>query len=435
MLSLSAFNALLKTLEEPPKHVVFIFATTEAQKIPLTVLGRCQRFEFRRLTQAEIVERLEHILGVEKVRIEEAGLRLIASHSDGSLRDALSLLDQVLSYANRNEAAGALTEKEVVGALGVSETSAVSDFLKFVLRKDLKGVLSLIGDNYLAGVDLKHFSERCLEELRLLYLAVLARESGDVLTAESLDMSATRLAALQELAKDASLVQLERMAQILSKAISQIAWSSLPRFVLEMAAVRMSKLDELAEVEAKLLAGAPIEVAAPPVQAAAPVARAVPIAPVSPRHEGASPATPLPSPQPSPMPPHTAQPQGGGVWENFVDAVKKRKPLLFAILRHAHYKLDADKNGVRGVTVEFPDRNADLALDRRRDIEEQVKIHFGPQTEFTFSSSNGTIVNSIATTRQAEAAVLKKEALTDPKVIQLKGIGAEIVDIPVDLED
>ncbi len=112
MLSLSAFNALLKTLEEPPSHVIFIFATTEVQKIPLTILSRCQRFEFRRLTQSQIVERLKYILAAEGVTVSDGGLMTIASHADGSLRDALSLLDQVLSYCGGDEAKGQIIDEK-----------------------------------------------------------------------------------------------------------------------------------------------------------------------------------------------------------------------------------------------------------------------------------------------------------------------------------
>ncbi|MFM8312946.1 MAG: DNA polymerase III subunit gamma/tau, partial [Deltaproteobacteria bacterium] len=190
MLSLSAFNALLKTLEEPPAHVIFLLATTEVQKIPLTVLGRCQRFEFRRLTSQQIIERIQHILKTEEIAISEEGLQLIASHSDGSLRDALSLLDQVLSYFGANSEKSAqeklvFDDKQVVEALGISQTNIVSDYWKSIIHKDTKKLLSLISEAYLSGVDLKHFAERCLEELRLLYLIQAAKESKEALTPES----------------------------------------------------------------------------------------------------------------------------------------------------------------------------------------------------------------------------------------------------------
>ncbi len=456
MLSLSAFNALLKTLEEPPAHVIFLLATTEVQKIPLTVLGRCQRFEFRRLTSQQIVERIQHILKTEEIAITEEGLRLIASHSDGSLRDALSLLDQVLSYFGANQQKNSqgtvsFDDKQVVEALGISQTNVVSDYWKWIVHKDIPKLLALISEAYLSGVDLKHFAERCLEELRLLYLIQAAKESKENLSPESLDISAGRFKELSELAQACSLIQLERMAQILSKTISQISWSSLPRFVLEVASVRMTKLDELDQFEqsSPSSSGGKVKIMmteegsanedevipekkglklatkleAVPKKMVEPPALKVDIDESMPTNAGRF-------EEPSEGTPETH-------WRAFVEFVMKKRPLLGALLNHASFKLETIANG-KGVALGFDEGSfyEKQAMDSKnvQDITQCIKTFFGPQSTLNFSNSEVNAKQSLEKGRQQEEATLRKDALDHPVVSQAKEIfGAEIVDIRVEI--
>lgn len=433
MLSLSAFNALLKTLEEPPAHIIFIFATTEVQKIPLTILSRCQRFEFRRLSTAQIVERLEHILGEEKVSIAEGGLRLIATHADGSLRDAQSLLDQVLSfYGEEREKGQAIDEKKVVEALGVSDSSQVTRFLELVLKQELKPLVALIGEVYLAGVDLKHFTERALEELRILYLLAVAREAKETLTANELDISQSQMDTLSALAKDTGLLQLERMAQILSKTVQQLNWSSLPRLVLEMAAIRMGKLGALDRVEG-MLSGAGPALPSSPRPSATP--RPAPSPQTRPAVTQPRPAATQPwietAPPPAPRPVATAsrEPQPDQ-WKSFVDAVMKRRPLLGALLCHGSFHMTG-----KIVALTFPEGFYDRqAQESKGDIDEALKNFFGRETQLSLSSGSAGTIKSIEAGKQAEAAELKKQALEHPTVMKMKEImGAEVVDVNVEL--
>jgi len=430
MLSLSAFNALLKTLEEPPAHVIFIFATTEVQKIPLTIVSRCQRFEFRRLTGTQIVERLNQILRAENLQLSEEGLRAMASHSDGSLRDALSLLDQVLSYyGEKGTAAQALTEKQVVEALGVNDSSAVRLLLSMIVRKDIAGVIGVIGDIYLSGVDLKHFSERCLEELRLLYLIALGRESGGALNAESLDISAGHFAELSELANLAPLIQFERMAQILSKSITQLGWSTLPRFVLEMAAIRMSKLGALAELES----GNFVPVAAPTPPSVSPQPPQI-----EPKVAVAEPAPPSPAAAPTSEAAPVTRTEVGTTqsWKSFVEGLMKKRPLLGALLSHADFKVDGE-DGARVIHLAFPggsfyQRQA-TGQKTQQEIEEQVKLYFGESATLSFAANLTNGSRSLEQTRQIEEDTAKKNALEHPMVRKMQEIlGAEVVDINVD---
>ena len=439
MLSLSAFNALLKTLEEPPAHVIFLLATTEVQKIPLTVLGRCQRFEFRRLTSQQIIERIQQILKTEGISISEEGLRLIASHSDGSLRDALSLLDQVLSYFGGNQEKSdkdklIFDDKQVVEALGISQTNVVSDYWKFIVHKDIKKLLALISEAYLSGIDLKHFAERCLEELRLLYLIQAAKDSKEFLNADNLDISSNHFKELSALSEACSLIQLERMAQILSKTISQISWSSLPRFVLEVASVRMTKLEELDRFEQTPTSGGSKRIPMTDDGSAVEVEQIIPE-----KRE----AKPPPKLEVINNPVIEPEFEGRGEetpeehWRAFVEFVMKKRPLLGALLNHASFALENTNHG-KVVTLGFEQGSfyEKQATDPKniQDVTAFVKTFFGPQSVVKFSNSEANAKQSLEKGRQIEEAALRKNALEHPAVSQAKEIfGAELVDVRVEI--
>jgi DNA polymerase-3 subunit gamma/tau len=441
MLSLSAFNALLKTLEEPPAHVIFVFATTEVQKIPLTILSRCQRFEFRRLTSSQIVSRLQHILGSEKLALSEEALRAMAAHSDGSLRDALSLLDQVLSYfGDRARQEGApLDEKSVVEALGISDSHTTRQLFAAILGQDTAGIIKLIGETYLSGVDLKHFAERCLEELRMLYLVALAHASRETLSADSLDISAGHFTELTELVKGAPVIQLERMAQILGKTIQQLGWSSNPRFVFEMAAVRMSKLGELNRIEDAVSgrhsgpSSDANEPSAPQPVAPTPRLLTQEPPPISDEDEMMMATSAFERTTPV-LAPKVDGPQAA--WKAFVDSVIKKRPLLGALLSHANFNMDADEKG-KLVHLAFPagsfyERQAGETRNRA-EIEDLVKSYFGDTTRVDLSNNLQQTSISLEESKRLEIEAAKKVALEHPAVLKVQEVlGAEVVDINVE---
>ncbi len=428
MLSLSAFNALLKTLEEPPAHVVFVLATTESQKIPVTILSRCQRFEFRRLSQTQIVDRLKQILQAEGVRITEEGLRTLASHADGSLRDALSLLDQVLSHEQTKEE---LTEARLVAALGISPTTSITDFWAAIVDKDIPRILALLKNCHAAGIDLKHFSERCLEELRLLYLLALSKETGAPVTQDELDIAGSHFQQLEQIAAKTNRVALERMAQLLNHTTGQLEWANHPRFILEMAAVRMAQLEPLARLEGTLSGKTPTGPVSKPVTASPKPAAARPAVPLT-----APPATasaPPRRPEPPPAPPHSVSSSGPN-WQGFIDAVMKRRPLLGALLCHGEFQ---SRPGGK-VLLTFPQGSfyERQARDKknRADIEEQLKAFFGQEVSLALDSREAQNVQSMEKSRQDETARIKKDALEHPSVVQMQeALGAEVVDVNVEL--
>jgi len=245
MLTEPAFNALLKTLEEPPSRVVFILATTEAHKIPLTILSRCQRFEFRRIGTAEIVQRLQGMAKEEGVEIDAESLQLIARSAEGSLRDAQSLLDQVVSYSGSRVKA-----EDVATILGVVDRQKVEEGAGHVLDGDGGALLQMVEDLCLAGHDLRLFCVGLLELIRDLMVmqVVTSPESllgGGANFSDSLKEKAARL----------SFPELDRLLQTLIQAEVEMRRSPYPRFILEMALLRMvegRKLQSVEEIWARL---------------------------------------------------------------------------------------------------------------------------------------------------------------------------------------
>jgi DNA polymerase-3 subunit gamma/tau len=453
MLSLSAFNALLKTLEEPPPHVIFLFATTEAEKIPLTILSRCQRFDFRRLTQRQITDRLKKVLDAEKISIHDAGLSLIANQADGSLRDALSLLDQVLAYfdtSSPNEYA----ESHVVQALGIHSTSQIRAFLSSILYKNTAAILGFIEDAFSSGIDLKNLADQCLAELRLLYLFLLSKEAPS-LCAETLEIAPQHFEELGNIAARTNLLMVERMAQIFSKVSSQVGWCAQPRFAFEMAVIRMTKLDALQEIERTALEKISVTnknqnlsvtpVFSPKNTGSIPVTTGNPVLPDIDHTEHDTVSSQIPDP-PELQAPTQNRPQSHtgaqppvdpkNAWQGFVEFVIKKRPLLGALLSHASFEITVENNS-RVVSLSFPNDSfyEKQASDtrNRKEIEDNLKSHFGPGTHFILSHEGKRRHDSIEHVRTEEERRLKHEAVNHPMVLTVKEkLAAEVIEVNVE---
>jgi DNA polymerase-3 subunit gamma/tau len=223
MLSVSAFNALLKTLEEPPPHVKFIFATTEPHKIPATILSRCQRYDFRRIPTSAIVERVRFILAAEGIPADEGALAIIGREAEGSMRDALSVLDQVLAAGSDG-----VTQDAVAELLGVVSRQVYYDLTAAVLAEDPRRALEIVRDVHLQGYDTTTFARGLLEHLRNLLVAGIC--GGD---RELLDLPEDEIAELAAQAKLTSGDALHRLFKHFGEAYEEIARSSQPRILLE----------------------------------------------------------------------------------------------------------------------------------------------------------------------------------------------------------
>lgn len=255
MLSNSAFNALLKTLEEPPSHVVFIMATTELHKLPDTILSRCQQFEFRYIPTEKIFKRLREIADAEKVKISDEALREIARAGAGSLRDAQSAFDQVIAFSGSE-----VTEEDVTRSLGLVGIKTLGRCIEALADQNNSEILSLVEELDSRGYDLRHFSR----ELMTYFRHLLVCKSG-VTDANVLGVTDTEASKLRELSARFSEEDLVRFFHLLAETEKLIKDSPYPRFQLEIGlirithATRLRALDEviarLETLEANLLGG------------------------------------------------------------------------------------------------------------------------------------------------------------------------------------
>lgn len=240
MLSSNAFNALLKTLEEPPAHVVFIMATTELRKVPDTILSRCQQFEFRQIPTEKIYQRLREIAASEGVKIDDAGLREVARAGAGSLRDAQSALDQVIAFGGDQ-----ITEEDVTTALGLVSAVTLGRFAEAVASQNTPEILNLVDEVSVRGYDLRNFTRELTAYLRHLLLV----KSG--ITGDALGVTDIEVDRLKRLASSFSEEDLVRLFHLLAETEKQIKDSPHPRFQLEIGlvklthAIRLRTLDEL----------------------------------------------------------------------------------------------------------------------------------------------------------------------------------------------
>ena len=241
MLSTSAFNALLKTLEEPPAHVVFIMATTEVQKIPSTILSRCQRFDFRRIPSRQIAAQLTKICDAEGVKTEPEAIWLLARHGDGSLRDSQSLLDQVITFCD-----GTVTLEKVTDVLGLTDRSLLLDTVAALVGRDTQSVVDVIEKVFKAGYDPKVFAQDLLEEIRN---ALLVRLCTDDPT-RVVDLPDTEIDGLRKLTEPLSEEDLHFLFDMTLKGVNDLLRSQDARIVLEMLLLRMAAAPRIASLAA-----------------------------------------------------------------------------------------------------------------------------------------------------------------------------------------
>ena len=384
MLSTAAFNALLKTLEEPPPHVKFVFATTEPHKIPITILSRCQRFDFRRVSVAKLVAHLRRILEQENVILGSGALTAVARQAEGSVRDALSLLDQVLSYGGATP-----DDSQVLEALGVIDGQTVFALCDALLARDAAAMLRVVSEVDARGHDLSELAAHLAEHLR--DAAVV--KSVQTLTPEFLDRSSGEIESIKAQAELRSQTDLQQLFVHVLQVAQDVARSSMPRISLEMGLLRLFEMTPTADLSTlvarldSLLGnvpppgpGAPAPVtsgtaATPPAgsvpnpppstsrsHATAPApgrnsartgdtaALAAPRAPAAPPAMAAAAtsalhATVAPAPAAMVAPPpvrHASPPQEEGSvapehhqgWSRFVDKVRTTRPALASVLEH-----------------------------------------------------------------------------------------------------
>jgi DNA polymerase III subunit gamma/tau len=323
MLTREAFNTLLKTLEEPPPHVKFVFATTEVHKLPDTIVSRCQRFDFRRITTLDIVRRLRQVVDGEKLQVGDAVLSAVARSSHGGMRDAESLLDQLISFKAKG-----LAEEDVAAVIGEARGAHLSELLAAVRGGDAAKVFTTLAAIFASGVDVAAFTDQLLERFRALLAVKAVGRNPDII-----DLPEGDLAEAEKQAAGLTLEALLYFIQLTLEAKRRIKEGANPRIVLEVTLVKMSRSGDLVTLTEALKGS----IAVAPAPAAAPAAAAR--APAPEQAEDAPDDEPVPLP-PAPAPaaaPFTGTPtsleEAQSAWPRVVTALKEKSLLSATLLK------------------------------------------------------------------------------------------------------
>ena len=432
MLSINAFNALLKTLEEPPDHAKFIFATTEPHKIPVTILSRCQRFDFRKIALPRVVARLQEIVAAENIRMSQAALSLVARRGDGSMRDSLSTLDQVIAFCGDE-----VRDEDVQGLLGMVDRRLLLETAQGVLEREPDRALTAVRRVDDLGHSFRQFGQELVDVFRSLVLCAALDDPAGLL-----QTTVEELEELQSLATKAGLEDLQRALAVLMKAETELANASFPRLTLELALVRIATLPpardvaamvrKLEELERRLASsGALPQGSSPPRPRPTELAEAVLASPVA-------------CAEPAPKKPEApaAAPGGSRGWAGLVEFVRqKRRPVIASLLEHGSL-----------LRLELPLLEIGFApgsfhLEQLRDadnhaaLSEMAREYFGQAINLKVSAvaaDKADAPKSLLAERQAEESDrkrrLKEDALAHPMVQAVKEIfTGDVVEVrPID---
>ncbi len=237
MLTTEAFNALLKTLEEPPEHVYFMFATTELHKIPITILSRCQRYELKRVASAELTSHFRKIADSEQVTIDASALALIVRESEGSVRDGLSLLDQMFSFGDSS-----ITQEDVIQVLGLTDRNILMTITRSLLENDRTTALSTLESAFEYGLDIKRFNADLLQYFRTLLLIKIGGCS------ELIDLADEETTLFQEMAGNYTFETIHLKFNLLMQAIEEMRFTSQPQLALETAFLKIIEAGNIVSV-------------------------------------------------------------------------------------------------------------------------------------------------------------------------------------------
>ncbi len=416
MLSQSAFNALLKILEEPPPHLKFIFATTESYKIPVTIISRCQRFDFKKIPLKMLEGHLEKIASEEKITIEKDALLKIAKEARGSFRDALSLLDQAISFAQNK-----ITLKHLHEILGSVDEEVLFNILEKTFKKEAIPLLKHLADIYGQGHDVKQLFSELLDLLRSLLLLKLAlQENKDAALDQIFDLTDHEISRLKEFASLISLEELDLAYQFMFKGIQDMAYTRHPQFVLETTLIKILQLKPLIPIEILLER---VEALQKSFKHHTPTALLgqPPVVPLSPTKTAAIQGTNLAS---------------NDLWNKLVEHIKVKRPALAAILEHGYF-IACDQNKV---TIGFSQNSVFHKLISEKDnvssfqriVSEYLNMPMSLHIAELNSDHLKKTYKNIVQENEKEIDGIKKEALEHEWVQTTQKIfDADIIDVKV----
>lgn len=262
MLSQGAFNALLKTLEEPPEHVIFILATTEAHKVPETILSRCQRFDFRRIKPSDIILRMKEIAHGDGLKITDDAYKMLGRLADGSMRDGLSILERVVSAEGEE-----VTADSITSVLGISTADSIYKVIGAILKGDAASIISTLDEVLAEGKDLKVFMDSLIDTLRNIMLCKISENPEN-----ALDLGDEDMIKLKALSEKVTFEKLSHAVSALSDAAAEAKWVKSPRIIYELALIKISRpefdsspqalLDRVTGLEQKVESGAVVDTSA-----------------------------------------------------------------------------------------------------------------------------------------------------------------------------
>lgn len=420
MLSNAAFNALLKTLEEPPAHVKFIFATTESHKILQTILSRCQRYDFKRIPLRELMQRLRLLAEREGLTADEAGLALVAREADGSLRDAESLVEQVVAWSG-----GTVNEETVREALGVADRQALFRVIDAVLAHDPAQALRLAAELSQYGYDPRRLCRDLLEHFRHLAIAKISDDPALLV-----DLPDHEVAAVRQQAATRSTEDLQRLFTLMLHAEEEVSKTAYSQLVIDMTLVKLASqpavvpiAEALAQLEVlsrRLAGGNPQEPLPKGTRTVQPLPSSPPPIPSGRKEEpsGLRPAAPsvvredTPAMRP-PVPPGVEADQHNA-WEGFLAAVQKEKISLFFALRTGRL-LDLTSTALQ-ISVDKDPYLKDLTRKESRSILQDIARRFFGRDLTVEVTKGGTPPASAAPPTPAIVQPQERQADSDPLV-------------------
>ncbi len=415
MLSTAAFNALLKTLEEPPAHVVFIFATTEVHKIPATILSRCQRYDFRRITGQKIVETLKQIAKSEEIDAEDACLEVIAAEAEGSMRDAESLFDQAIAYSGKK-----LTYESLKGLLGFLDRKQLIAAVRAIVDRDAKTVLGLADELFQNGENLSRFANELLNALHKL---IVVKTCKDI----PASVKVFDITFLKEMADRVSVEECQQWFNIAFRGAEDIARAKLPKMLLDVMLINMTQVrpvqsvDELLEKVDQLCGKQPLQQTTINAQRAAvqpPQVETNRLSTINHKLSTSAPAT--------------------GSWADFIDWLRLHKPQVASFLEQSTGGIIKDAD----LVIKF--QNKSFACDRlmeedRKSFLEKLALDFFKKplklkVEFDSATNEVAVENKKKANEElvTKHRGIKEEALKHDVIKEAANIfGAEIKEIKI----
>jgi DNA polymerase-3 subunit gamma/tau len=459
MLSNQAFNALLKTLEEPPAHVIFMMATTELHKVPDTILSRCQQFEFRQIPVEKIFQRLRAIADAEQVHISNEALREVARAGNGSLRDAQSALDQVISFSGAE-----ISEQDVIHSLGLVSAKILGQSIRAIAEQNTADLLKVVEELDASGYDLRFFTRELMTYLRHLLVLKAGIADSDVL-----GISESEMTTLKQLSASFSEEDLVRFFHLLTETEKQIKDSPQPRFQLEIGlvklahATRLRALDEVIQrleaLASQLSAGniSALSSAPQPAKSSAPArantppahpqraATKEPIAPANALEEppgfsdsfartsfeeppaaDAPPPIPRPTAKPAPAAAPPAVTRGHEIGSIKMELEKRRKPLIVMALEEAQVEYRDGKLTATFASENTFSKRLKESADLFRDIGEQL---LGQPLRVEVRLNGEAVATPVQESRQARETLLESVKSNPAVTLLLETFRGEIVDV------